>query len=130
MAPGGENQSRSLAGGVSSGGMQIQRVDPADADVVRACHAVHVAARAVDDPGGDPPFSLALFSAHLAHGWSCDPTEVWCVPRDLPGDAGQGGGVAAYCPSTRLRKRSSPLGNIDTAVCAVSSKPMARSTPF
>jgi GNAT superfamily N-acetyltransferase len=77
--------------------MQIQRVDLADADVVRACHAVHVAARAVDDPEGDPPFSLALFSAHLAYGWSCDPTEVWFVPEDSPVGDGQGGGVAAFC---------------------------------
>jgi GNAT superfamily N-acetyltransferase len=75
--------------------MQIQRVDPADAGVVRACHAVHVAAHAVDDPEGDPPFSLALFSAHLAHGWSCDPTEVWCVSEDSPGGAGHRE-VAAY----------------------------------
>jgi RimJ/RimL family protein N-acetyltransferase len=65
--------------------MQIQRVDPADAEVVRACHAVHVAARAVDDPDGGPPFSLALFGAHLAHGWSCDPAEAWYVPAGSPG---------------------------------------------
>jgi ribosomal protein S18 acetylase RimI-like enzyme len=77
--------------------MQIQRVDPADADVVRACHAVHVAAREADDPEGDPAFSLALFSAHLAHGWSCDPTEAWCVPADSLGTGGQAGQVAAYC---------------------------------
>ena len=77
--------------------MQIQRVDPADAGVVRACHAVHVAARAVDDPDGDPAFSLALFTAHLAHGWSCDPAEAWCVPGESVGPGGQAGQVAAYC---------------------------------
>jgi GNAT superfamily N-acetyltransferase len=82
--------------------MRIQRVDPADADIVRACHAVSVAAHAVDDPGGDPPFSLALFGAHLAHGWSCDPTEAWYVPGDSPGapgdgEPGRGEPVAAYC---------------------------------
>jgi GNAT superfamily N-acetyltransferase len=77
--------------------MRIQRVDPADAGVLGACHAVHVAAHAVDDPEGDPPFSLALFSAHLAHGWSCDPTEAWCVPGDSLGVAGHGAPVAAFC---------------------------------
>src|SRR5689334_7643527 len=91
--------------------MQIQRVDPANADVVRACHAVHVAAHAVDDPEGDPPFSLALFSAHLAHGWSCDPAEAWWVPADSPGGARQGGDVAAYCrlmlPDLENRDRAS-----------------------
>jgi GNAT superfamily N-acetyltransferase len=77
--------------------MRTQRVDAADASVVRACHAVHVAAHAVDDPEGDPPLSLALFTAHLAHGWSCDPTEVWCVPGDSLGPAGQRELVAAFC---------------------------------
>jgi GNAT superfamily N-acetyltransferase len=75
--------------------MGIERVDLADADVVRACHAVHVAAHAVDDPDGDPPLSLALFGAHLAHGWSCDPTEVWYVPGEPA--AGSGEPVAAFC---------------------------------
>jgi GNAT superfamily N-acetyltransferase/RimJ/RimL family protein N-acetyltransferase len=77
--------------------MRIERVDPADTDAVRACHAVHVAARAADDPEGDPPFSLALFSALLEYGWSCDPTEAWCVPGDSPGVAGRGEPVAAFC---------------------------------
>jgi GNAT superfamily N-acetyltransferase len=77
--------------------MRIQRVDLADAGVMRACHAVHVAAHAVDDPEGDPPFSLALFSAHLAHGWSCDPTEAWCVPGDSLGAAEPGEPMAAFC---------------------------------
>jgi GNAT superfamily N-acetyltransferase len=76
--------------------MRIQRVDPADTDAVRACHAVHVAARDVDDPQGDPPFSLALFGATLVHGWSCDPTEAWSIPADSLGSAGQGDQAAAY----------------------------------
>jgi RimJ/RimL family protein N-acetyltransferase len=78
--------------------MQIQRVDLADAAVVRACHAVHVAAHAVDDPDAEPPLSLALFTAHLGHGWSCDPTEVWFVPGDgEPGPGEQGGPAAGFC---------------------------------
>jgi GNAT superfamily N-acetyltransferase len=67
--------------------MRILRVDPADADVMRACHAVYTAAHHVDDPNGEPPFSLALFSAYLEHGWSRDPGEAWFVPADEP--AGQ-----------------------------------------
>lgn len=67
-----------------SGGMRILRVDPADADVMRACHAVHVAAHDADDPNGEPPYSLALFRAHLLHGWSCDPGEAWYAPADDP----------------------------------------------
>jgi len=77
--------------------MRIQRVHLADADVVRGCHAVHVAAHDVDDPQGDPPFSLALFTAYLAQGWSCDPAEAWYVPADSLGPTGQGGQVAAFC---------------------------------
>jgi GNAT superfamily N-acetyltransferase len=76
--------------------MRILRVDLADADVVRACHAVHVAAHDVDDPDGDPPFSLALFGAHLAHGWSCDPSEAWYVPAAELGAANQGAQVAGF----------------------------------
>jgi len=121
MAASGEIQSRSLAGEVSSGGMQIQRVDLADADAVRACHAVHVAAHAVDDPEGDPPFSLALFSAHLAHGWSCDPTEVWFVPEDSPVGDGQGGGVAAF-----YRLMLPDLENRDRALMSLTVHPAFR----
>jgi GNAT superfamily N-acetyltransferase len=101
--------------------VQIQRVDPADAEVVRACHAVHAAAHAVDDPEGDPPFSFALFSAHLAHGWSCDPTEVWWVPEDSSGGARPGGGVAAYC-----RLMLPDLENRDRAFMSVTVHPAFR----
>ncbi len=77
--------------------MRIQRVDLADADVVRACHAVHVAAHDVDDPDGDPPPSLALFSALLAWSWTCDPVEAWYVPTDDLTAAGQDIAVAGFC---------------------------------
>jgi RimJ/RimL family protein N-acetyltransferase len=101
--------------------MRIERVDPADADTVRACHAVHVAAHAADDPEGDPPFSLALFSALLAHGWSCDPAEAWCVPGDSPGAAGHGGPVAAFC-----RMLLPDLENRGRAFLAVTVHPASR----
>jgi GNAT superfamily N-acetyltransferase len=77
--------------------MPIQRVDLADADVVRACHAVLVAARDVDDPDGDPPASLALFSALLARSWTCDPVEAWYMPADELGAASQDVQVAGFC---------------------------------
>jgi hypothetical protein len=67
--------------------MRIERIDPADSDVVRCCHAVLVAARAADDPRGEPVDSLKMFSSRLAGGWG-EPTEGWYVP------AGGAGGLA------------------------------------
>ena len=49
--------------------MQIERIDLADDDVLRACHAVDVAAGAADDPQGEPPASLRMFKAWLTPGW-------------------------------------------------------------
>jgi len=80
--------------------MRILRVDLADADIVRACRAVQVAAHDVDDPDGDPPFSLALFSSLMARNWSCDPVEAWYVPADGLGAASQDIAVAAFCRLT------------------------------
>jgi GNAT superfamily N-acetyltransferase len=77
--------------------MRIQPVDLADAGLIRACHAVQVAAHDVDDPHGDPPHSLALFSALLARSWTCDPVEAWYVPTDDLAAAGQDIPVAGFC---------------------------------
>jgi GNAT superfamily N-acetyltransferase len=77
--------------------MRIERVDPADAALVRACHAVHEAAAAVDDPVWSPPLSLAMYSAYVRHDWPGDPTETWYVPGDSIGPAGEGAPVAGTC---------------------------------
>ena len=99
--------------------MRIERVDPADGDVIRGCHAVHVAAHAVDDPQHEPPFSLALFTAWLARGWACDPCEAWYVPADSPGRAGPGGPVVAWyrlrLPDVENRGRASLMPVVDPA---------------
>jgi len=71
-------------------------MDLADPDVTRACHAVHVAAHDLDDPDGDPPFSLALYSALMARNWSCDPVEAWYAPADELGAASQDIQVAGF----------------------------------
>jgi len=77
--------------------MRIERLDPADTDVVRACHAVLVAANAADDPQQEPPMSLAMFNAYVSHEWPGDPSETWYVPADSPGLDGPGGPVAGTC---------------------------------
>jgi GNAT superfamily N-acetyltransferase len=77
--------------------MRIERVDPADAGLVRACHAVHEAAAAVDDPAWSPPLSLAMYSAFVRHDWPGDPAETWYVAGDPAGPAGQGEPVAGTC---------------------------------
>ncbi|WP_187366276.1 GNAT family N-acetyltransferase [Trebonia kvetii] len=71
-------------------------MDMADGDLVRACHAVHVAAQEADDPQQEPPFSLQLFTALLTHGWGYDPAEAWYVPAGSTAAAGPSG-VAAWC---------------------------------
>ena len=77
--------------------MQIERVDPADDDVVRGCHAVHVAATAADDPQGAPPDSLPTLKAWLSPGWQGEPGEAWYLPADgAPGRPGQCGPAAAW----------------------------------
>lgn len=60
--------------------MQIERLDPADGDLVRACHDVLVAAQEADDPEW-PAESAANFQLSLAEsGRSRDPLEVWLAP--------------------------------------------------
>src|ERR1700729_981039 len=77
--------------------MQIEPIDVADEDLIRACHAVHVAAVAADDPHGEPPDSLPTLRAWLAPGWGGEPSEAWYVAADgEPGHAGQCGPVAAW----------------------------------
>jgi GNAT superfamily N-acetyltransferase len=66
--------------------MRIVRLDPADADVPRACHDVHVAAQVADDPA-EPPQSLQVFSAWLRTGWVGNPGEVWFVQSEPDGVA-------------------------------------------
>lgn len=77
--------------------MQIERIDLADDDVLRACHAVHAAAAAADDPQGEPPDSLRTLRARLTPGWRGEPSEAWCVPTDgAAGPAGECGPIAAW----------------------------------
>jgi GNAT superfamily N-acetyltransferase len=97
--------------------MRILRVDPADAGVMRACHAVHTAAHHVDDPNGEPPFSLSLFSAYLEHGWSCDPGEAWYVPADEPArpDAAVAGFYLLRLPDLENRERAFVQPVVDPA---------------
>jgi GNAT superfamily N-acetyltransferase len=77
--------------------MQIERIDPADDDVIRACHAVHVAATAEDDPQREPPGSLPMLKAWLTPGWQGEPSEAWYLPAGgIPDGAGQCGLAAAW----------------------------------
>src|SRR6516164_452281 len=52
--------------------MQIERVDLADADTIRACFQVHLAAEQVDEPDG-PWFTERPFHGWLTVGWGGDP---------------------------------------------------------
>jgi GNAT superfamily N-acetyltransferase len=77
--------------------MQIERIDLADEDVLRACHAVHAAAAEADDPQGEPPDSPQMLKAWLTPGWGGEPSEAWYVPTGgAAGPSGECGLVAAW----------------------------------
>ncbi len=68
------------AGTLSTKAVRIERVDFDDADAVRDCHFVHLAAHQADDPQG-AWLSAAPFGGWLSVGWEGDPREVW-LARD------------------------------------------------
>jgi GNAT superfamily N-acetyltransferase len=77
--------------------MKIELIDPADVDVVRACHAVQLAEVAADDPCGEPPGSMRTLRARLAPGWQGEPSEAWYVAAaSAPGPADRCGPVAGW----------------------------------
>ena len=57
-------------------GMRIEQLDLTDAEKVRACYEVSLAARRVDEPEG-PWLTERSFRGWLTVGWGGDPREVW-----------------------------------------------------
>src|SRR5580704_2252167 len=82
--------------------MRIKRVDPADADTIRACFGVFLAAQRVDEPDG-PFFTEQPFRGWLTVGWGGDPREIWAAE-------GQDGSVAGW-----YRLELPDLENLDHA---------------
>lgn len=101
-----------LAGWVDE--MRIVRLDAADDDVLRACHEVHKAASAVDEPV-TPPQSLGVFRVWVTEGWDCNPGEVWYVPGEAEGEV-----LAWY------RLGLPDLENLDRAFVMPVVRPQAR----
>jgi len=60
--------------------MRIERLDLADADTIRACFQMFLAAQQVDEPDG-PWFTERPFRGWLTVGWGGDPREIW-LARD------------------------------------------------
>lgn len=56
--------------------MRIERLDLEDEATARACHEVHRAANAVDDPV-EPPLNAGTFGMFLRQGFENTPGEVW-----------------------------------------------------
>jgi GNAT superfamily N-acetyltransferase len=83
--------------------MHIERLDRADADTIRACFQVFLAAQQVDEPDG-PWFTERPFRGWLTVGWGGDPREVW-----LARDPAQGSVVGWY------RLELPDLENLDQA---------------
>jgi GNAT superfamily N-acetyltransferase len=98
--------------------MRIERIDLADDDLLLACHAVHAAAVAADDPDGEPPDSLPTFRAWLSPGWQGEPNEAWYLPA---GRAGQCGPVAGW-----YRIQFPDLENRDRAYLTLTVRPDIR----
>ena len=59
--------------------MHIERLDLADADTIRDCFEVFLAAQKVDEPDG-PWLTRQPFQGWLTVGWDGDPREAWVVP--------------------------------------------------
>ena len=64
--------------------MQIERAGLANADTIRACFRVFLAAQQVDEPDG-PWFTERPFRGWLTVGWGGDPREVWVAPGPAEG---------------------------------------------
>jgi len=64
--------------------MHIERLDLADADTIRGCFQVFLAAQQVDEPDG-PWFTERPFRGWLTLGWGGDPREVWVAPGPAEG---------------------------------------------
>jgi RimJ/RimL family protein N-acetyltransferase len=65
--------------------MRITRLGHDDADGVRACYEVWLAAHAVDDPLS-PPLSLPVFRHWLRNGWESEPSETWVAADEPTGE--------------------------------------------
>src|SRR5262249_29450003 len=84
--------------------MQIQRVDAADDEVLRACHAVAAAAVTADDPHGEPPMSLALLKIRLTPGYGGEPSEAWYAADGSSGEVA--GWYRLQCPDLENQDRA------------------------
>jgi GNAT superfamily N-acetyltransferase len=56
--------------------MDVLKAGPDDEVQIRACHAIHLAASAIDNPY-TPPVSYPMFEVLTRHGWTGDPRETW-----------------------------------------------------
>jgi len=93
--------------------MRIKRVDPADADTIRACFGAFLAAQRVDEPDG-PFFTEQPFRGWLTVGWGGDPREIWAAKR-------QDGFVAGW-----YRLELPDLENLDQAELTLVVDPAQR----
>jgi GNAT superfamily N-acetyltransferase len=66
--------------------MHIERVDLTDADTIRGCFEVFLAAQRLDEPEG-PWFTERPFRGWLTVGWGGDPREAWLVQDPVDGPA-------------------------------------------
>ncbi len=99
MRVGGPEYSVAMAGRAGFAvRMRIKRVDPADADTIRACFEAFLAAQRVDEPDG-PWFTEQPFRGWLTVGWGGDPREMWLAQGR--GRAQSRAGTGWSCPTWR-----------------------------
>jgi GNAT superfamily N-acetyltransferase len=98
--------------------VRIKRVDLADADTIRACFRVFLAAQQVDEPDG-PWFTERPFQGWLTVGWDGDPREVWVIPGPEMGP--KMGTVAGW-----YRLELPDLENVDQAALTLVVHPAQR----
>src|SRR5260370_6196121 len=87
--------------------MRIKRVDPAEADTIRACFEAFLPAQQADEPDG-PWFTERPFRGWLTVGWGGDPREIWLA--EGPAEGAAAGTVAGW-----YRLELPHLENLDQA---------------
>jgi GNAT superfamily N-acetyltransferase len=88
--------------------MHLEALDLADAERIRACHDIYLAAQRVDDPDGSW-LSYQPFRGWLTVGWHGAPREVWTIT------GGEEDGTAAGVVAGWYRLELPDLENLDRA---------------
>jgi GNAT superfamily N-acetyltransferase len=102
--------------------MHLEALDLTDAERIRACHDIYLAAQRVDDPDGGW-LSYRPFRGWLTVGWNAEPREVWTITGQAEGEHGE---AAADAIAGWYRLELPDLENLDRASLDLIVRPQDR----